>query len=426
MDILDNIIFANLNRPLTGNRPIQSDYIQPAFAAYLANPGFVLSLDPATAEWNYINDNKMFYSSFNDIDIIQHSAIQHLYNINNSDRYIDIATNTLLSDFTNSSSPYHLIFSYLIENTRILQIFQKVIDKYLHDEELGIADGIFQQAFQWLLNSERLFFRNDQSLSYNTRSLIRPSAESSRRNAYYRMFGMDLAFGDNSGQGTSYYKAKASNQQFIILFERMLSEVWKAYINIQNTSGANETDLENLTDIAQKLQELLLARRGNSPNYSQQNLSYEEYTSVLALTWFAFVLSYDSPVVSFLGCNSNTFGERLQKIGTKVGVPAHGKSQALFEMAQPCQALLRAIETGGVLDNSGFVVLMLNSLRAAPPAGVTPTHVTYMRYFLSAINNWEKATGHKIKHPEANITGTVSVRSNGVSSNAVKSQPVMN
>jgi hypothetical protein len=31
------------------------------------------------------------------------------------------------------------------------------------------------------------------------------------------------------------------------------------------------------------------------------------------------------------------------------------------------------------------------------------------------INNWEKATGHKIKNPEANVTGTVKVQptSNG-------------
>ncbi len=421
MDILDNILFANLNRPLTGPRPIQSDFMQPAFNAYLANPGFILNLDPFTGEWNYNNDNKMFYSSFDDIDIIQLSSVQHWHNINNSDQYIDPITLTPLSSFANSTSPYHLIFSYLIENTRILQIFEKVIEKYLHDEDLGIADGVFQRAFQWMINSERLFFRNNQSISYNTRSILRPSAESSRRNAYYRLLGMDLAFGDNNGQPITYVKAKASNQQFIILFERLLSEVWKAYTNIQNTSGSNDTDLENLTDISQKLQELLLARRGNNPNYSQQNLAYEEYTSVLAMTWFAFVLSFDSPLVSFLGCNSNTFGERLQKIGTKVGVPAHGKSQALFEMAQPCQSILRSIETGGVIDNSSFVVLMLNSLRAVPPAGVLPVHTTYMRYFLSAINNWEKATGHKIKNPEANISGTVRVQQNGV-----KSQSAMN
>ena len=142
------------------------------------------------------------------------------------------------------------------------------------------------------------------------------------------------------------------------------------------------------------------------------------------LTWFAFVLSYDSPVVSFLGCNSNTFGERLQKIGTKVGIPAHGKSQALFEMAQPCQTILRSIETGGVLDDSAFVVLMLNSLRTSPPTGVTATHVTYMRSFLGAINNWEKATGHKIKNTEANLKVTAKVQQNGLG--RLQQQPATN
>jgi hypothetical protein len=40
-----------------------------------------------------------------------------------------------------------------------------------------------------------------------------------------------------------------------------------------------------------------------------------------------------------------------------------------------------------------------------------------MNDFLTVINNWEKATGHRIKNPEANIRGTVSIQqqpTNGV------------
>ena len=43
---------------------------------------------------------------------------------------------------------------------------------------------------------------------------------------------------------------------------------------------------------------------------------------------------------------------------------------------------------------------------------------------LLIINNWEKATGHRIKNPEANITGSVRVQPQ--QTNGVKPQPVMN
>src|SRR4029078_2963787 len=101
-----------------------------------------------------------------------------------------------------------------IENTRILQIFERVIDKYLHDEELGIADNF--NTFNWIQNSERLFFKSDIPKQTNLRSILRPNSDNSRRNAYFRMFGMDLAFGDIDHQSTSkpYLKARASNQQF--------------------------------------------------------------------------------------------------------------------------------------------------------------------------------------------------------------------
>ena len=46
---------------------------------------------------------------------------------------------------------------------------------------------------------------------------------------------------------------------------------------------------------------------------------------------------------------------------------------------------------------------------------------------LTVINNWEKATGHKIKNPEANVMGSVKLQpassSNG---NAVKQKVALN
>ena len=223
-----------------------------------------------------------------------------------------------------------------MENTRILQIFERFIEKYLFDEEFGIADDFL--VFDWIQNAERLFFKNDSHSSTNIRSLIRPSADASRRNAYWRMFGMDLAFGDiNSQSNTSiqYYKAKASNQEFIVLFEKYLSEIWQGYINARNTAGANTSDINIVVDLARQLKEILIARRGNTSakTYANLNLSREEFSSTLITSWFTFIISHNSPVVNFLNCQSSTIGERLLKIGAKVGVPAHSKCQSLFEIA---------------------------------------------------------------------------------------------
>ncbi|MDB5136614.1 MAG: hypothetical protein JWP37_3217 [Mucilaginibacter sp.] len=292
----------------------------------------------------------------------------------------------------------------------MLQIFERFFEKYLIDEEFGIADS--STVFNWIQNSEKLFFKNDTPRLSNIRSLIRPNAEATRRNAYWRMFGMDLAFGDiesSPGGSLTYDKARTANQQFIILFEKYLSEIWQGYINARNSSGANTSDINVIIDLARQLREILIARRGNTTlnSYANLSLSKEEFSSVLMTSWFAFIISDDTPVVNFLNCQSSTIGERLIKIGNKVGIPAHSKCQSLFEMAGAASTILTTLEVGGVLDNDSEMQNMLSSLN--PPV-VPSVNANYMSDFLTVINNWEKATGHAIKTPSANIAGTVRVQ----------------
>lgn len=450
MDIIDNLIYANCASALrqavvinpgtlfpppqtggTGNR-ISSEYI-PSFiptvaptvvAGIAGQPDNVGStVDPV---FSYDLVDKMNFCAFRDPDVIEDSVRRHWYDIDNRSKYDSdgVQPVTVTSAHTNqnrysnfvNSSTYHLIFAYLIENTRILQIFERMIEKYMYDEAFGIADEPL--AFNWIQNSERLFFKNDSMRSSNIRSLIRPSADASRRNAYWRMFGMDLAFGDinsQNGAGLPYVKANTANLQFIPLFEKYLSEVWQAYINARNSSGVNTSDFDILVSLATDLQEMLQARRGASSGntYADLNLSREEFASVLMTTWFTFIISDDTPVVQFLRCQSTTIGERLIKIGNKVGIPAHRRSQDLFEMAAAAANILRRIEDGGTFDNPAIVSTIIQSLN--PP--VTPPLTApqnLMTDLLTIINYWEKATGHKIKNPEANIRGSVSVQSNGV------------
>ena len=408
MDIIDNVIFAAYNRQLTGGRTIEGDYVAnpPAPTPVLANPG-----SPAPI-WNYQVFDKLNFCTVEDPGFLETAIIRHWYDVDNQDIYEQTIINPLdqLSSFVDSST-YHLIYAYLLENTRMLQIFERVIERYMNDEELGISNGLV--TYNWIHNSERLFFKNDTPKVSNLRSLIRPSSDSSRRNAYQRMFGMDLAFGDAASQSDSlaYVRSKSSNQQFIVLFERYLSEIWQGYINARNTSGANTSDTNILVEYAQQLQEMMAARRGDTANntYAHLNLSREEYSSVLMTSWFSFIISYDSPIVNYLSCQSSTIGERLIKIGNKVGIQAHRKCQSLFEMAGSAAMILLAIESRGLLDDSAWVGRMLSSLNPPVPIPLS-IEGNFMNAFLTVINNWEKATGHKIKNPEANVTGSVKVQ----------------
>lgn len=426
MDIIDNVIFAAYNRQLTGSRIIDGDYVEKPLPA----PVPVLSSGTSPAAiWNYQIFDKLNFCTVEDPGVLETAIIRHWHDVDNQDIYEQIVggTNQQLSSFVDSST-YHLIYSYLLENTRILQIFERVIERYLNDEELGISNGL--TTYNWIQNSERLFFKNDTPKVSNLRSLIRPSSDSSRRNAYQRMFGMDLAFADAASQNDSlaYVRSKSSNQQFIVLFERYLSEIWQGYINARNTSGPNTSDTNILVEYAQQLQEMMAARRGDTLNntYAHLNLSREEYSSVLITSWFSFIISYDSPLVNYLSCQSSTIGERLIKIGNKVGIQAHRKCQSLFEMAGSAAMILLAVETPGLLDNSEWAGRMLSSLN--PPLVPAPLSLegNFMNAFLTVINNWEKATGHKIKNPDANITGTVKVQPSTTNGSAIKQKAALN
>ena len=213
------------------------------------------------------------------------------------------------------------------------------------------------------------------------------------------------------------------------MFESFLIEFWRGFTNANNTSGQNTTDTEHLEDLARRLQELMMSRRTTEldfTNYRYFNLSAEEYSSYVFMYWLFFIISFDSPVVDFLGCNANTPGERLINIGRRVGLPAHTKSVAILDIAQPMNLILRSMELG-LFNNSNFLQRVMRSLSTINPIlNPTPQEINILNNMLLIINNWEKATGHRIKNPEANITGSVRVQQQQGNGVGVKPQPVMN
>jgi hypothetical protein len=232
----------------------------------------------------------------------------------------------------------HLIYAYMIENTRIIEVVRRVVHEFLHGEKVGAPSADTQQ---WLRTTEQLFYRDPPPLFVTSvYSDIRPDRDATRRNAYQRMFGMDLNHGGADNKPYPYVKADAANKEFVSTFEELLRETWIGIINAGNLSGAKPTDDAKLRDLIKKLQDMLNARRING------NLSREEFAFVSMMAWFHLTLESDTAVVVDLRAQAASAEQRLFKIAQLVGLPAQGLAASYFDIADSISRILLLIESG--------------------------------------------------------------------------------
>ncbi len=233
----------------------------------------------------------------------------------------------------------HLIYAYMIENTRAVEIFRRVVHEFTHGEKLGLPSVETQQ---WLRNTEELFFRAASPFYVPAlRSDVRPDPDATWRNAFFRLLGMDLNHGTGDDKAYAYVRPDAANREFVATFEELLREVWVGIINAGNTSGSKATDDAKLADLARKLNEMLTSRRVNG------TLSREEFACVAMMSWFHQTLDVDNaPVVRDLRSQAASAEQRLFKIAQQVGLPAHGLSGSYFEIAESISLILLMIEAG--------------------------------------------------------------------------------
>jgi hypothetical protein len=270
----------------------------------------------------------------------------------------------------------HLIYAYLIENTCIYDIFRRVIYEYRHGERLGVP---LASAQHWLRNTEELFFRDSAPFSiYSASSYIRPDQGASRRNAYYRMFGMDLNHGTSDNKPYPYEKPDNANREFVRTFEEFLKEVWVAIANSGNTSGTKQTDDATISLHARSMNNMMLTRRING------NLSQEEFWFVSMMSWFHLSLEFDSPIVVSLRAEGSNEEERLKKIANQVKSPVHSKAYPFFRLADPLSRLLTQIEIGTYNEISAVPALYTAGSLIEPD----------MRLI---INYWSLATDRNMK-----------------------------
>ena len=273
----------------------------------------------------------------------------------------------------------HLIYAYMIENTRIYEIFRRVVHELQHGEKLGAPGSSSTQL--WLRNTEELFYRDQPPFSITTLSShIRPDQRASRRNTYHRMFGMDLNHGTDENTPYPFVRAEASNKEFVSTFEELLREVWVGHINRTTTSGANPTDNTKIEELAHKLHDMLITRRLSG------NLSREEFFFVATMSWFHLTVDNDLPIIRDLRAEGTSPEQRLFKIAQAVGLPAHGLSRSYFQIAEAMSAVLIAIETGS-----------LHAPGAATAFYDPSTPNTLANFMTTIITDWSLITGRDMK-----------------------------
>jgi hypothetical protein len=289
----------------------------------------------------------------------------------------------------------HLIYAYLIENTRADDIIRRVIFEATHGERLRVPRN--STTYEWLRSTEELFFSyGPPLLAGSTMGVIRPDSRLTRRNAYFRMFGMDLNHGGLDGAQITYHKPDNVNRDFVSVFENFLRETWRAIENSRNAVGPNPTDGGAIADLATRLQTMLNERRGGSA--VAPNLAREEFSAVAAMSWLHHLVDFDNEVLEDFQAVGTSPEERLGRLGERVGVPAHAHSHSYFILAPVVSLLLIEIESGAYSDPSRAEALFL-------PATGNPIRTD----ILTIIDHWSRATGRNLKAGPITASATANV-----------------
>ncbi len=243
----------------------------------------------------------------------------------------------------------HLIYAYLIENTRIFDIFSKVLEMYAFGEQLETPSPASQLFWR---NTEYLIYGDGiPSMLWTTASRLRRDEIANRSTVYNWMLGIDLSHAQELAAAHPYLKPAASNRDFIPTFEAFAREVWGGIMNAKNSSGANPTDPVAIASNARRIYDMMATRRLNG------NLSREEFRAVAVMSWLHLAVLYDSPVVVDLKATASSPEQRLTKIAERVGMSAHTKAKPLFDLAQPFSFLMQSIEMGAFNDPAGAALL---------------------------------------------------------------------
>jgi hypothetical protein len=285
---------------------------------------------------------------------------------------------------------HHLVYAYLLESTGIVEIFAEVVRRLVVGETLG---AISPDSFSWLRATEQMFFGDPPQFSVAAvLSEVRPHQRTNRRNAYWRMFGMDLAHpvpphwpGATGPLVDWKTQTGPVNDDFRQKWNELLRQVWLGVENRRNGSGPNPADPGHIALLCRAIRDMFADRqRGGA-------LAREGFAYVCMLSWFHLTVDSNTPIVSDLKADASHPANRLITIAKTVGMMPAARSRELFDLAEPMSSILRGIELGLFDTADGAEELFADGSPVAAD-------------MINIVNNWQSATGERVKERP---TGTV-------------------
>jgi hypothetical protein len=282
----------------------------------------------------------------------------------------------------------HLIYSYLVECTGIIEVMAEVVRRFAVGETLNFVQP---DAARWLRTTEELFFREPPLYSIQgVVSEMRPDQRVNRRNAYWRMFGLEPphaipARWTRPGLPAESWKQDTGdgvNNGFREKWTELLRQVWLGIENRNNGIGPNATDSEYIAFLCTALRDMMVMRRRGGM------LAREEFAYVAMLSYFHLTVENDTiPIVRDLTAQAPGPAERLERIATRVGMTPAARSRELFELADLMSGLLRAIELSVFTTGAEAELLYID----------LGTNGVLLRDMNRIIDLWQSATGDRVK-----------------------------
>ena len=286
----------------------------------------------------------------------------------------------------------HLSYAYLIECTGVLEVMAEVVRRFGVGESLNTLSV---QGTQWVRATEELFFRDPPLFSIGgIVSEVRPDLRITRRNNYWRMFGLEPPHGvparwRRPGYADQSWRADTGegvNTGFREKWNELLRQVWLGFENARNGIGPNATDREYVAFLCRSLRDMMTMRRRGG------QLAREEFVHVTTMSWFHLTLEttstqQDMPIVRDLKAEATNPADRLAKIAERVGMTIAPRARELFELSDLMSALLRAIEVGLFDTGPDAETLYL------PIVG----NEALVRDMNRIIDLWQSATGERVK-----------------------------
>ena len=219
----------------------------------------------------------------------------------------------------------HLIYSYFVESTGIMEVFRKVFTSYFISDELlklnRLEDAGLIEKIKETINQ----------VYPKPISKITPDLDELRSNAYWRMFGYTIR---NNNQ---FPKVSSYNSEFNKTFEAIMYEIFQIMLDkgIVTEKMGNPNALANLLI---NLQEMLNNRKYNEiediSNYWY--LGFERLVSLLNDDYF---------MQRKLNIRSGGTDRRLIELGEKLHVPVAKESLYLLQLAKHMDKFLTRVET---------------------------------------------------------------------------------